>query len=110
MSTEFARIKPPRTKATEKPLDRWDLLRLGLPVDHFYCRFVELDRDHCPRCGHHHLGLARRSYGQKTGWEWCCMNCSQRWREPKITVGLIHRDTNGEKESENPNILITEYK
>jgi hypothetical protein len=38
------------------------------------------------------------------------MNCAQRWREPKITLGLIHRDTNGQKEPENPNIVITQYK
>lgn len=110
MSKEFARITPPRNKKTPPPLDRWDLLRSGFTVDHFYRRFVELGRDGCPRCGHHHLNLARKSYGQNKGWEWCCMNCSQRWREPKITVGLIHRDTNSLKQPEKVVLLEEEYK
>jgi hypothetical protein len=110
MSQGNARIKPSRTKTTPPPLDRWDLLRDGLPIDHFYRRFVEVGREHCPRCEHHHLGIVKRSLGKHTGWEWCCMNCSQRWREPKITVGMTHRDSNPFKEPENPMISITEYK
>jgi hypothetical protein len=110
MSQVNARISTPRTNTTPPPMDRWDLLRDGLTVDHFYRRFIEINRDGCPRCGHHHLGMARRSYGQNTGWEWCCMNCAQRWREPKITVGLIHRDSNSLKKPEKTDILITEYK
>lgn len=110
MSQGPTRIKPSKSTNTEKPMDRWDLLRSGLPIDYFYRRFVELGKGDCPRCGHHHLGMARRDYGQKSGWEWCCMNCSQRWREPKITVGLIHSDTNGQKEPQKALVEITEYK
>lgn len=107
MSKEFARITTKRNKTAEPPMDRWDLARAGLPVDHFYCRFVELGRQGCPRCGSHHLNIARKNYAKNKGWEWCCMECSQRWREPKITVGLCHGD---QKEPDNPNIIITEYK
>ena len=110
MSQVNARIKPYGNKKHQKPLDRGDLLDLGLSVDHFYRRFVEVDRQHCPRCEHHHLGIVKRTLGKHTGWEWCCMACSQRWREPKITVGANHRDSNPFKEPENPMVTITEYK
>ena len=110
MSQSNARIKPYRDKKHQKPLDRWDLLRDGLPIDYFYRRFIEIDREHCPRCQHHHLGIVKRTMGKHTGWEWCCMACSQRWREPKITVGANHRDSNPFKEPENPMVSITEYK
>jgi len=110
MSQGNARIKPYGDKKFEKPLDRGDLLGLGLSVDYFYHRFVEVGREHCPRCEHHHLGIVKRSLGKHTGWEWCCYGCSQRWREPKITVGANHRDSNPFKEPHNAMVTITEYK
>lgn len=110
MSQGASRIKPPRNKKTPPPMDRWDLLRDGLTVDHFYRRFIEVDKGGCPRCGHHHLGMARKNYGKVTGWEWCCMNCSQRWREPKITVGLIHKDSNSLKEPQKALVDIDLHK
>lgn len=110
MSQGTPRIKPPRNEKFEKPLDRGDLLNLGLPIDHFYRRFVEIGRSQCPRCGHHHLAITKKNQNRRQGWEWYCYGCSQRWREPQITVGLVHRDSNPFKNQEDHNIVITEYK
>jgi len=110
MSEIPTRVKPYGDKKFEKPLDRGDLLGLGLPIDYFYRRFVEVGRKHCPRCEHDHIVITKKSHNNRQGWEWCCMGCGQRWREPKITVGLIHRDSNPFKEPHNAMVTITEYK
>ena len=88
MSEGPARIKSKTNAEIGKPLDGWDLLDLGLPVDHFYRRFVELGRDRCPRCDGQHLNIQRKTYKDQRGWLWVCMNCAQRWSEPKVTQGL----------------------
>lgn len=104
MSETVTRIKSKTNAAFGKPMDGWDLRRNGLPIDHFYRRFIEIGADRCPRCEHHHMVVGWRTLKKRKGWEWVCMHCAQRWREPQITPLL------DEPDPENPKVTITRYK
>lgn len=107
MPKAVARIKSKTNEEIGKPLDWGDLHRLGLESDHFYRLFNEVNRDHCPRCQNTWLNIGKKKYKNQLGWEWVCMGCAQRWREPKITP-CFKADIM--EDSENPMVTITRYK
>ena len=104
MSKIPTRVKSKVNAEIGKPLDGRDLLGLGYTVDHFYRRYLEINREGCPRCGDDHINITRRRLNRHWGWEWTCMGCAQRWRSPSITP-FINKDP--EKISQ---VIITEHK
>lgn len=113
-----------KTKSTApKPLSRNDLDKLGLDVDHFYHRFIELGSDRCPNCGHTDFEIHWLYSKKPGGWRWGCLECGQDWREPHLNLSkpaklkvqeiprpevlITHQDY---VESEYPDGFIRKYK
>ena len=96
---------------------------MGLPVDHFYNRFISLGSDQCPNCGHGVFDVHWTVHKKDSGWRWACAECGQEWREPRIRSYPEFADLNEVErpktwqqtqpvleKSESDDIVITRYK
>lgn len=123
MHQRFNLNRRKKSSTAPKPLSRSDLNQLGLDVDHFYHRFLELGQDRCPNCGHTGMDIHWLNARRQGGWRWRCWDCGQDWREPhlndKSSVKLDVRElprpeiltsTQNYEESEYADGFIRKYK
>lgn len=92
MPDQYHRTARAKSQEAGKSHSWGDLDNMGLGRDHYYREFVRLGREQCPRCSDKTWDIRHVvEPNMKRGWQWRCRNCSQIWRTPEITPGLINR-------------------